>query len=639
MKRYRERLLAHLREIALTRGGAEPALRAAALGVPRVIFAEDTDTFQELENLTYAMVFLTDRLRRRKGQPWKGYAAALMQHSTLSEELRRVQHLGCLSPMASLTATRRMYVDLLCERLLMIKERIPGLGLGSKGTGISHHGAKLTGLEVAQSLAVLLNAGHLYQTFATERALLVRIDRNPEIGDELLAPLCPDLRVWAKAILDERQYYRFFYVVACLYATLELPADLRLTALEVLKYFAKNGGDPNDRVMWSFRKARQLAYNEMHAFLGLESAVRPRDYPSMIERLHLDKRIGLDAGDDELNKLTALLAALDEYHTRTFFTSPDAARLVVQQQREFNRWWRSEVESGILSVVDAVLHLRREIDEWPTVPETRLTSWVRFEIPAAGTSWVAESLKLLGDRSGWKTSRFLVTPFPRRNELLVDIYTDGLVPAVTASELIRYLAGLSREAWDTAKNDANERRVWRAIALVGLALLKDQLPKGFYAKVVPASANGGRIGLAMASVSSELGTMRDELGTFVDEIADEQRKRELRAMHDWLGNSPTCAGVLLAFLGSVRVVREDDESEFCELDGVVADVCSDGITWTFLEHKTGQCTGTKQLTRLGELLNGEAGAVEAVEVTNGRCYALCVLSHTDQPRSAARVGE
>ncbi len=261
----------------------------------------------------------------------KGFARTLLEtHPEFAEHAARVPHLGALSPLAPLPATRWDYGRLLLRTLLEMKQQQPGLGLGSSNFGLTHGKNALSGLEVAQTWALLGGYGHLFGTFATERALLFTLDTTPALEREFLNQLAQEVRLPGEKVVRQRDMYRFFYVVSAWRVSRWPASATRTTCLQVLAPLLELPHDLGwKRLLWAFRRARQIAYTRLHAMLGVNIASSPIPIPVAVRDLRPLSQIAfLDEEAESPTAVVGLIDALDRFYGDVFFTSPTASERV-----------------------------------------------------------------------------------------------------------------------------------------------------------------------------------------------------------------------------------------------------------------------------------------------------------------------
>ncbi len=169
---------------------------------------------------------MLDRIRGRKPLPKlgvvgdaKGLAEHVLDAPVVRAHLEGTRHFGILKRPVDIDITRLGYVELQCSLLLRLKERYPGYGLGSK---VAIDGGEATGLELCQLWAVLGSWGHLWGTFATERALAFNAFHGG-LGETLLTLVPERNRVACRAGSLHLSMYRLHECIASMLLARDVP--------------------------------------------------------------------------------------------------------------------------------------------------------------------------------------------------------------------------------------------------------------------------------------------------------------------------------------------------------------------------------------------------------------------------------
>ncbi len=541
----------------------------------------------------------------------KGFAKTLIESDEVNGRLGQVSHLGALASLSEINATRMDYALVQSSMLLDIKKVHPGLGLGSDSAGIKYD-KKLTGLEIAQGLSILMNLGHLFGTFATERALLYWITQDRREA-ELLSLVEPSLRDWAAKVIEERSIYRFHYVLTAVAVTSWPPSAVRSTALSIL-HIHNAQGDLPARIRWATRAARQLAYNRMHDLMGLGTVVNG-DRDVLLANIRLAPEIGYEGEDDETALSRMMLNAFDSYHAETFFNAPGPAAVVLKHLHDFSTWWQSRRDEPLISRIAA---LQSQPTDWPDTVSREMPTWVRLRIPRA--NWIETVDRWLGKRpyETWTGADFIVTPLPDPgiDYLLVDVYADRVTPQCLF-HLASLLEPLNAATWLDKEITAEKRRMWRAATLVGLAAFKDLLRDGLCAHIVPALLEENHAGYGfIARGRSGVERICELLPKVVG-----QRREELEGLNEYLQEIEGDLANMLwfTFLGTLHI-QDETGQEVGEIDGVVAVFEEKKTSWHFLEVKGGRRSSGK---------NALAAAREQLEKIAG-CFSASVKSSSVQ---------
>jgi hypothetical protein len=549
----------------------------------------------------------------------KGFALRLIEDRGLfADDLDSTPHLGCLASVSPVPATRLDYVALNLRTLLELKKRFPTLGLGSTNLHVEHDGHKLTGLEIAQSLVILLNAGHLFGTFATERGLLFMLDSDPAVEQDLLAAVPEKLRPWAGKILRDRNLYRFFYVLAAVrISDLDCNAMTKLTLIDVLACFDPEGTHgPGEKLVWAFRRSRQLAYQRMHSLMQLGLSFEQDGYSEVLGGLRDSDLFAYDE-DNPPPLIQDVLDALDRLHAETIFTSPDAAALVLGHLREFRSWWEDQ-QARDIPPIDRVRSLWSRPDDWPSNPTQELQHYCRLKFPAGTMSWPTEVRSWRGNGPFWDGSAtFLLTPAPRPDgNMLFDIYSVGGIKVRARYDIASELATRNRATWDSASH-GDSRIVWRSIATFAARMLQEVISARTRVHLEPMKATGEHVGYAMACVGVEPGCSK--LLEIANCLVEENRREELKALVQLRRDcEPEGPFTWITFIGKLWLIDADSGKALAEIDGLWVDLTPKSVVWTVIEHKGGRGRGrVAQLEKAAELITLEAGKLDLINLSQG----------------------
>lgn len=560
----------------------------------------------------------------------KGFAAELLRPELdFTSHLEATPHFGAIQDLSSLKLSRRSYTLLTLQSLLDLKVQYPGLGLGSKGVAASSKGTGLTCLEVAQSFTILANSAHLFGTFATERGLLFALRADSLARRELTTGICgEDLRTFAEDVITRGQLHRLHYVQACLFTSSLSDNALRATCLAVLREVLLTR---QEKLLWSLRLARQVAYNRIHALAQLDCSLQSGQYRRLLDQARLSRRVGFVSRAHESSPALDLLNAIDTYQTRVFFTGPEVARLVVHHFETFSQWW-AQKQSARIHTRDLVAALRTRPSDWPESQEPApLTHFVRVRLPAT-VDWIAETRGLTEDASAWRESKFLITPSPDAGGVpSLDVFTTGAVSAATAHCLAVKLTRYTADTW--ANTDAEwSRWVWQSNVEVALSVLQELVQEGYRVELLPTDTREPhRVGYGMFCDDVERAVGR--LQEFRNLVADDARRAELAGLEDMIRQfgRPTAGGQLFVALGNVVLISSNENVTAGEIDGLFAQFLPDSIKWFFYEHKRTKDSSKarSQLNRLGEklrislevLLDGRTGAGGAGVLYAGESHA------------------
>lgn len=554
----------------------------------------------------------------------KGFAGLLLQkHPEIERHAAGVVHLGALAPLARLPATRWNYVCLLVKTLLQIKQRQPGLGLGSSNFGVSHGKSSLSGLEIAQAWALLANYGHLFGTFATERGLMYALDSDHSCERDFLRQVDAEARGPVEEVIRRRDFYRAHIAIAAWRVSHWPASSIRSTSLLLLSHLLVQRSDGSwGKLAWAFKRARQLTYTRLHSMLGGEIATSPIPVATAVRELRGVSDIGfLDAEHEPASAVVGLVDALDRFYADVFFVSPTASERVLSHLKDFKNWWQKRSGDTLQARLESLAH---QPSDWPNSEPRRRRHFVRLQVPDAGIGWVAEVNRWLESRDAWRDANFLLTPSKRADAgcSLVDVYTSGLPRLGLIAHLARLLAERNESTWTAYPVTDTQRSLWRSIAAFALSLFQFLLRPGRRAQLEPLPAKDG-VGLAIAarSVSSGCGRLAD----FARRVQDDGRRVELDALHDASLQYVDGQGAWLAFLGRLRILDDETGKALQELDGVAAFVSDTCVEWHFVEHKDGGASGMRsQLNDLGGHLAFPVPSSRFIDVQRGKAAQVIV---------------
>lgn len=555
----------------------------------------------------------------------KGVARKLLEDPRIVGPLEATHHLGALESLSPLKANRIDYVALTVDLLLQIKLRYPGLGLSSPVSGWQH-ADRATGLELTQSWAVLHSWGHLFGTFATERALIFTLERDPELEAELKGACQSELRPHVEAVLGSRDLHRVYYALAAWRASTQLGTGRpMLRACAALRLFFEHREQGSRSLLYTaYRRARQLAYHRMHSYLRLGNTCDFAHTPGAVEWILPQPELLFD--QTVKAPFVELLDKFDSFQSQQIFTSPLAARLVLDHVRAFKRWWGSRRSQ--VSASAALAELFQKPTAWSDGGLRPLEHWCRLTLPGSAPRWTSEVREWL-EVSNWDQGNFLVSPTPTGTGVAVDVYAaTGTSSYPRDAQLLGAVA--RRLAWHCEAALSNPppdpEELWRSVAVLTLKSFSWILATGFSASLTPAKAPSpeGRYAIALGS-PLRLG---DELGRLIPKLSDETRKAELGAVRNALATLDG-DGVWLVVVGMVRVVRQATGEYAKELDGIIARVRNDGVQWWFLEQKSGGQGGAAgQLAAMTDVLTVKCTPAETVQVIEGKAaWCSCSWPH------------
>lgn len=335
----------------------------------------------------------------------KGYASELIsQLEWLKPQLQQTPYLGALRTAAA-RASRWDYALLINHQLLGLKQEFAGYGLGASTRAECWlpSARRLSLLEVTQAWSLLTNAGHLFGTFATERALLFELLRGGRLDEELLAGIDTRLREHAAPILGGHSLYEMHYVLACWRASrAPMPSATRDDCIALLRAFFECRQEQDTPVhYWAFRTARQLAHNRMHLYMGVGNPVDAVHDDATIRAMSPWADLGYESRlVAESSLLGSILKTLDEYQSENYFSSAEVASDVLLHVRAFRHWWKGR--GDLSSAVDALFG--EGPANWPSPDRRELRHFSRLKVPGRADEWLDEVQRWLDaeDERAWE---------------------------------------------------------------------------------------------------------------------------------------------------------------------------------------------------------------------------------------------
>ncbi|MGE0867541.1 MAG: hypothetical protein AB7P03_03200 [Kofleriaceae bacterium] len=542
----------------------------------------------------------------------KGQAKALLEAAPgIAQHLQATPHFGILQDLVPVRLTRFDYVALQISSALKLKKSIPGLGLSAT---IQVGKQRISGLELLQLWAVLISAGHLFGTFATERALSYRLQATPAALDEFLRTLPANLAINARTKITAGGMNEFVNVLAIWRVVHEqLHAELRSTCLEALAMYLRPPADAKERRLYDLhRRIRQASYQRLQGACAVPS--RKTEFAQVgfvsigasAEDFFDRDDISFDPRVDEATPMFRLMQAVDEFQFRSFFTSEDANRLVLDHLLQFKDWWRDADARG--TPVDERVHaLRTRPANWPGRTGDSLGRRVlRLDLPR-NQPWFQTVRGWLAPAT-WDHSNFLLTEVVGTKLNICDIFSTTQLSTRECSHVAEMLCAVATHS--------DGPHPARSIARFGLLVLGYCLNDGVRPQLEPLPSGGSH---GLATIARSFAELAQQVAKFAKETGGD-RGRELDAsLHQLMEMRPPDDGVWLSFLGRVVLNRgtEDDQETVQEFDGLFLRLTATSARWFAFEHKVaGQGGAAKQLAKLKSLL--EVTVVDEGEgVANG----------------------
>lgn len=603
-----DRLARVPRKLASFRRGANAAIR----------FFRSKDEDEKREALFTALGellrSLLDQTRARGIEDAKGAAVEVLHRwPQLRERLDAVPHLGALASIAPGPATRFDYTCLKFTTLLKLRKLDP-IGLGLAPTyDFVFLDKERTGLEIAQLWALLLNGGHLFGTFSTERAVLFEMARNPALQRELISQIDSSVSPFCERVIRSRSIYRFFYVLAAWQVSRSrVPIEIRRGCLTALRLYLDC---PKElaRVRVAYGLARQIAYLQLHNFLLFGQVPRAIENSWPFKDILNTSNLTPAPGTVE-ESVTGLLEAMDRFQFRTTFTSPASAESVLSHLREFKLWWARQNDVD-MPLVNRIESLFVRPPDWPEIPRKGWDWSLRLEIPGGEAHWVEEARTWWSDGKPWISANFLLSYAPRESSLLVDVFGRSNIHAAVAEHVTDRLSKAMASFWYLEPR--TRTRLSQSAANFAAVLLSAILHKG-RVHIEPTACGEGFVS---AIASRDHGELASRLATCTDQMDDSGRADELRALaHLVSSNGATMPGPWIAIVGRLLLLDETTGTTIAEIDGACASCHASGVRWYFVEQKARRLSGaSQQLATLRAMIHAPSSEpVDGDSGGNGR---------------------
>lgn len=530
-------------------------------------------------------------------------------------QLESTPHFGLLADLLELEAgpSRAEYVLRHCMFLRRVKEAVAGIGLGRSDFFPKKSDArdrddwakvqKFTGLEICQAWAILLNAGHLWATFATERGLLFELDRDLPYREEFVSTATDfdktsgnTMRGVFEDALDKVHLHKFHYLLAIWRlrdnGLSKLAPQQRQIARILIKAFLLTPTESLKRLVFTFRKTRQLVYLSIHN--GLKNAkyqvneIEDSDLPALFPA---DMLV---AGDWVARTRWDVFDAIDRHDAAELFGSNQAAAHVLAHVESFKNWWKAlkKRETPLGQMLD---QLYCKPADWPFRELANYRHFVSLKVPSS-VDWLSEVRLWLRDSSQadpWGNANFLVTANPQETTLRIDIYNRD--EGISTLSLEHAVHQLSRAFGAVHDRGAHQELEMSCAQLIARTFESTLLP-GYSLRIRPLNASNGQVRYACLGNTYEL--VRGIVKKFLPTCKDPNRAIELRqtiTIADELGHW-RCPAMMM--LGIVEVVRAQEYGfdTIAEIDGLVGIFLNGRILWLVVEtKKEGSQDGEKQL--------------------------------------------
>lgn len=334
-----------------------------------------------------------------------------------------------------------------------------------------------------------------------------------------------------------------------------------------------------------YRRTRQISYNILHSLLRDKVSLDALFHVNF-EKLMFDASAILDEYIGEDVALLRLMDGIDDYHAESTFASPEAASHVLGHIREFKEWCASE--NPIEDHHKISLLVTKPVN-WPEVRSTNLARhFARLRLPAPQQSWLSEVRQWLVNeqrQDPWGGSNFLISPSPRRDGLLADMYEgESGIPTAAAIHVVKQLSRHYERTWSTAPS-ASARSLWRSSAVFLGKVFRANLNPGANVELEAIEAEDGHIGYAVVARSFE--QAREPVRRFLERTTQSKRKDELQALLNYWEQQGAASSVWGCFLCRVQVLDRNGDRHG-EIDGAIFYVEDERLKWVLIEEKRGR---------------------------------------------------
>lgn len=199
----------------------------------------------------------------------------LLEHANHIERMKRNHQLGIIRNVYEGAHHSRW------EYVMTILHIINHLNkIGSKSFGLSNDtprigGSKVSGAEILQVWTLLLNAGHLKGTFASEQALLNVLAEETTLRTTFKngLPADKEIKKLYKKVIDEGDIYRFhelqsFFFLQRLRRKSATDVELLVKILKLFKFDPTKGKERRRKLKYLYRKIRQISFLFLDSHYG-----------------------------------------------------------------------------------------------------------------------------------------------------------------------------------------------------------------------------------------------------------------------------------------------------------------------------------------------------------------------------------
>ncbi|MFX0196027.1 MAG: hypothetical protein ACFFCW_07885 [Candidatus Hodarchaeota archaeon] len=467
------------------------------------------------------------------------------------------------------------------------------VGLRSTTHFDDHRGQKASGADVMQCWSLLLNAGHLNGTFATEWGLLYALRKDNNLKRAFLSTTGfhdTDARKYSAMVIDENRLYDLHKAIAFFFLHRYARGNekgLVKTLIDVLKWYCgenQSHQGKRDNLVRIFTRIRQLCY------LALDSLYSPTpmrlDLGSIF--LNLEERAG-DICDSAESPLCRELNGFNDLMVREVYFSPD---VLLQHEHHaqhieqtISKWYDKGMEVGgpekknlkrhEISDMRSVLSKLQSEDLGPRYKfDHRCVIFLPLKItpPYQLPGDPVQIRSILQSACGKRNVGVSVLFDVPRTEIFIAL---GLIRTIGQEEILKFFAGLTRvmsalsekilSLPDNAPRDLKtllrtQSSICTEWSIESIENFMKCVSLADYRFTVSRRhrfvAYTGRGSKANAKI----------LRTIAEMITDEQRKHEIRT-HALALDRLSVRGSILSFIASINVVRPDGRP-LTDIDGL-----------------------------------------------------------------------
>jgi hypothetical protein len=553
----------------------------------------------------------------------KGFTKKLLNSTIygikIQDLLKEVDHFGVLDENLSIKgATKYTYSLLEFKNSVIFKTYNPGMGLGSHAKvktifnqteEITHNNTKISILEAIQCYCIILNLGHLFGTFATERGLLYYDKKtNASITEQIRSKIQPLLSNETNQLIDKitisSDLFQIHSVLGFYRISLLDQTEIKNICFKIIN-FMNADSESSHKALWSFRRVRQVSYHELHSIIFADGSLNMTDYNNLIKSLRQDPNIGYNPMDDNNNTTQKMMKYMDEYQNITHFSSAASAQTVLEHINKYRKWWYNKKSFRNIELSD--LPFIKPFD-WPSTIEKSKNNYVhllRLEI-FTQNNWIEEQINWTYDHGIWENINFMMTPFPRststQNMSIIDLYKKS----TTSNLEINFIHFITQKLHISNKiaieqNDPknqNNRKTWRSISRFFIKILEEVfLKENYTCYIEPNQCDNDHVAYATIINNSQL---KSEI-QLLDWLPI-HRKEELEPIEQ-IESEIKQNSYSIIILGELKIITKTNQT-IGELDMAIINISNDEINLIIGETKIGKKvgTGSGQIKKLSNII-------------------------------------